>query len=298
MPVWFWAVDPGVRRCIMTGKTNRTDEPGTRVRRRFLLEVLAGPGAAHHTQAAQREVHRGTRGDETAGGAASEGGGGGRERGGEDSDARGGGVGRGRAGEAAHRRLSRDPYGGRLATEPCLASPPVVPFAFDRVKGLPERCVDALGLCVGESHLVGALGWRAPVSKRYRVYNVQLRMRSTPPHHTTPLPRRYTSPSLPPVLHTTDLPPREPQARSQVPSRRRNCWTLGWYHTPSATLASGTLRVAHAVSLGTTRGVTFPLREANTLTTLISVPTAVHHRGGLPAAQASHKDEGRMPSQQ
>ena len=203
----------------MTGNANRTDEPGTRARRRFLLEVLAGPGAAHHRQAAQREVHRGTRGEETAGVAASEGGGGGRERGGEDSDARGGGSGRGRAGagEAAHRRLSRDPYGGRLATEPCLASPPVVPFAFDRVKGLPERCVDALGLCVGESRLVGALGWctwlvsrawRAPVSKRYRMYNVQLRMRSTPPHHTTPLPRRYTSPSLPPVLHTSDPPPR------------------------------------------------------------------------------------------
>ena len=32
--------------------------------------------------------------------------------------------------------------------------------------------------------------------------------------------------------------------------------------------------------------------------TLISVPPAVHHRGGLPAAQASHKDEGRMPSLQ
>ena len=47
------------------------------------------------------------------------------------------------------RRLAKDVYGGMLATEPCLNQPPVVPFAFDRVKGLPPRCVDALGLCVG-----------------------------------------------------------------------------------------------------------------------------------------------------
>lgn len=56
--------------------------------------------------------------------------------------------------------------------------------------------------------------------------------------------------------------------------------------------------MAHAVSLGTTRGATVPFRLANTLMTLISVPTAVHHRGGLPAAQASHKDEGQMPNLQ
>ena len=46
------------------------------------------------------------------------------------------------------RRLAKDVYGGMLATEPCLNQPPVVGFAFDRLKGLPARCVDALGLCI------------------------------------------------------------------------------------------------------------------------------------------------------
>ena len=88
-------------------------EAGRR-RRRDLLEVMAGPGAVRRAEVRLAK----------------------------------GGAG---GSEAMGRRLQRathDVYHGKLKTEPCLNQPPVVGFAFDRLKGLPARCVDALGLCI------------------------------------------------------------------------------------------------------------------------------------------------------
>ena len=169
MPVWLWAVDPGLRRCIISGDAAAAEKGGgrggdgvgggggdedgdgggggggaDRRRERGLLEEVLGPevALAGSKGARRAEAHVEKKGEGQGAG---------------DAAGRQGHRGSIGARRQPRRRLARqhqhqhqrDLYDGRLETEPCLNQPPVVPFAFDRLSGLPARCVDALGLCIG-----------------------------------------------------------------------------------------------------------------------------------------------------